>query len=138
MAVAELMRILLDEARLGWNEAWDLTVRTLAYTNHTLLPEALEKWPLRNVLHIVMLYDRLRADPNAALDLIFTDHFSRSEPGVFEPIRDALLRHGDYFMHLADLSAYSRAQAAVASLYKQTETWTRKAHNQCWLLREVL
>jgi glycogen phosphorylase len=47
MAVAELMRLLLDEAHLGWDEAWDLTQRSLAYTNHTLLPEALEKWPLR-------------------------------------------------------------------------------------------
>jgi glycogen phosphorylase len=47
MAVAELMRILLDEAKLGWDEAWKLTVGTLAYTNHTLLPEALEKWPVR-------------------------------------------------------------------------------------------
>jgi glycogen phosphorylase len=46
LAVPELMRILLDEAHLGWEEAWDLTRRTLAYTNHTLLPEALEKWPL--------------------------------------------------------------------------------------------
>ena len=46
MAVAELMRILLDQAKLEWDEAWDLTVRTLAYTNHTLLPEALEKWPV--------------------------------------------------------------------------------------------
>ncbi|HVI10675.1 MAG TPA: glycogen/starch/alpha-glucan phosphorylase [Candidatus Binatia bacterium] len=44
MAVAELMRILLDDAHLGWDEAWDLTRKTLAYTNHTLLPEALEKW----------------------------------------------------------------------------------------------
>jgi starch phosphorylase len=46
LAVAELMRLLLDQARLGWEEAWDLTVRTLAYTNHTLLPEALERWPV--------------------------------------------------------------------------------------------
>ncbi|MDG3005913.1 glycogen/starch/alpha-glucan phosphorylase [Paludisphaera mucosa] len=47
LAVAELMRILLDGAGLGWDESWDLTVRTLAYTNHTLLPEALETWPVR-------------------------------------------------------------------------------------------
>jgi starch phosphorylase len=52
MAVAELMRILLDQANLGWDDAWDLTTRTLAYTNHTLLPEALEKWP-------VELFERL-------------------------------------------------------------------------------
>jgi starch phosphorylase len=52
LAVAELMRLLLDRAHLGWDEAWDLTVRTLAYTNHTLLPEALEKWP-------VELFERL-------------------------------------------------------------------------------
>ena len=47
MAVPELMRILLDEAKLGWDEAWDLTRRTLTYTNHTLLPEALERWPVQ-------------------------------------------------------------------------------------------
>src|SRR4030095_13845091 len=44
--VAELMRILLDVEHLGWDDAWNLTQQTLAYTNHTLLPEALEQWPL--------------------------------------------------------------------------------------------
>ncbi len=46
MAVPELMRILLDDAGLQWETAWDLTTRTIAFTNHTLLPEALEKWPV--------------------------------------------------------------------------------------------
>ncbi len=53
LAVAELMRILLDQAGLGWDEAWELTRRTLAYTNHTLMPEALETWPVSLVQLVV-------------------------------------------------------------------------------------
>jgi starch phosphorylase len=66
-------------------------------------------------------------ETRAALDLIFSDHFSRHEPGVFEPIRDMLLVNGDRFRHLADLTDYARAHAELAAQYRSPEIWTRKA-----------
>ena len=66
-------------------------------------------------------------ETRAALDLIFSDHFSRFEPGVFTPLRDALLTHGDYFMHLADLSSYLQADQRLRDLYADPSAWARKA-----------
>jgi starch phosphorylase len=62
-----------------------------------------------------------------ALDLIFNDHFSRNEPGIFGPIRDTLLTHGDYYMHLADLKSYLETQTRAAALYAEPRAWARKA-----------
>jgi starch phosphorylase len=63
----------------------------------------------------------------AALDLIFSNYFSRNEPGVFDPIRETLLTHGDFFRHLADLTSYSDAHGRLGKLYADQEAWSRKA-----------
>ena len=62
-----------------------------------------------------------------ALDLIFSDYFSRYEPGVFEPLREMLLTHGDHYMHLADLNSYLTADAQLTALYADSDEWARKA-----------
>src|SRR5262249_31324963 len=61
-----------------------------------------------------------------ALDLIFTDHFSRNEPGVFEPLREVLLTRGDRYMHLADLKSYLQADHDLTDLYAVRDDWTRQ------------
>jgi starch phosphorylase len=66
-------------------------------------------------------------ETRAALDLIFSDHFSRNEPGVFAPLREVLLTRGDYYMHLADLTSYLEADRRVAALYSDADGWARKA-----------
>jgi glycogen phosphorylase len=66
-------------------------------------------------------------ETRSALDLIFADHFSPEEPGIFEPLRAALLTHGDYYMHLADLNSYLEADQRVAELYRAPDDWARKS-----------
>jgi starch phosphorylase len=71
-------------------------------------------------------YER-ELETRRALDMIAANAFSQSEPGVFTPIWDVLLTHGDYYMHLADLSAYVQTQEQVNTLYTQPDAWARKA-----------
>jgi starch phosphorylase len=63
----------------------------------------------------------------AALDLIFSNYFSRNEPGVFAPLEQALLSGGDHFMHLADLTSYLDADRSLCDLYADGNAWARKA-----------
>ncbi len=66
-------------------------------------------------------------ETRAALDLIASNHFSRNEPGIFTPILDALLQHGDHYRHMADLAGYAQAQQRLGELYADQQAWTRKA-----------
>jgi starch phosphorylase len=65
-------------------------------------------------------------ETRAALDLIFSDHFSCNEPGVFEPLRETLLTRGDHYMHLADLTAYLEADRQLLELYGAPDAWASK------------
>jgi starch phosphorylase len=66
-------------------------------------------------------------ETRAALDLIFSNHFCRNEPGVFEPLRDTLLNQGDHYMHLADLKSYLDADGRLTGLYADADGWSRMA-----------
>jgi starch phosphorylase len=66
------------------------------------------------------------SETHQALDLIFSDHFSRYEPGVFGPLRDMLLTNGDAYMHLADLKSYLDADERLCALYADPDEWSRK------------
>jgi len=66
-------------------------------------------------------------ETRAALDLIFSGHFNRNEPGAFDPFREMLLAHGDFYMHLADLTSYLDADQQLMNLYAHPEEWTEKA-----------
>ena len=105
VAVAELMRILLDEEGLEWDEAWEVTTKTCAYTNHTIMAEALEKWPIE-------LFSRLLPRIYQIIEEInrrFVEEIQKKYPGNQEKIRKmAIIYDGQVNMaHLAICAGYS-------------------------------
>ena len=105
VAVAELMRILLDEEGLEWDEAWEVTTKTCAYTNHTIMAEALEKWPIE-------LFSRLLPRIYQIIEEInrrFVEEIKKKYPGNQEKIRKmAIIYDGQVKMaHLAICAGYS-------------------------------
>ncbi len=108
IAVAELMRLLIDENGLAWDRAWDITTHTIAYTNHTLLPEALERWPVR-------MFERLLPrllDIIYEINATFTSEIARRWPGDWERIRRmSLIEEGHEkqvrMAHLAIVGSFS-------------------------------
>ncbi len=83
LAIPELMRILLDEKGLGWDEAWDITRRTFAYTNHTVMSEALEKWPLdmfkRILPRISMIVEEINRRLMENLQMVYPDDYGKQK-----------------------------------------------------------
>ncbi len=105
VAVAELMRILLDEEGLGWNEAWEVTTKTCAYTNHTIMAEALEKWPIDLFSRLLPRVYQIIQE----IDRRFVEQIRSQYPGEEEKVRKmAILRDGQVKMaHLAIVAGYS-------------------------------
>lgn len=105
VAVAELMRILLDDYQLEWNEAWEVTTKACAYTNHTIMAEALEKWPIDLFSRLLPRVYQIIQE----IDRRFILQIQSAYPGNEEKIkRMAILRDGQVKMaHLAIVAGYS-------------------------------
>lgn len=139
LAVPELMRLLVDEHRMDWDEAWDITQKTFAYTNHTLLPEALEKWPVQILgdllpRHLEIIYE---------INQRFLNEVKRDYPGDEGRVsRMSLIdESGERYVRMANLAAVgSHAINGVAELHtellKETvlrdfyEFWPHKFSNK--------
>ena len=105
VAVAELMRLLMDQEGLGWDQAWDITTKCCAYTNHTIMSEALEKWPIE-------LFSRLLPRVYQIIEEInrrFILEIQQKYPGNFEKVKKmAIIYDGQVKMaHLAIVAGYS-------------------------------
>ncbi|MGQ0619429.1 MAG: glycogen/starch/alpha-glucan phosphorylase [Panacagrimonas sp.] len=139
IAVAELMRLLIDEQHLNWDAAWSITTQTFAYTNHTLLPEALERWPLPLFEKTLPRHLEIIYEINARfLDLVrvrfFGDDARLSRMSLID-------EHGDRYVRMANLACVgSHAINGVAALHSELlkedvlrdffELWPEKFSNK--------
>lgn len=105
VAVAELMRVLMDENGLEWDEAWDVTTKTVAYTNHTIMAEALEKWPIELFSRLLPRIYQIVEEINRR----FVEDIKAKYPGDQEKVRKmAVIYDGQVKMaHLAICAGYS-------------------------------
>ena len=105
VAVAELMRILMDEEGLEWDEAWDVTTKTCAYTNHTIMAEALEKWPIELFSRLLPRIYQIVEEINRR----FVNQIQEQYPGNYEKVKKmAIIMDGQVKMaHLAIVAGYS-------------------------------
>ena len=105
VAVAELMRILMDEEGLEWDEAWDVTTKTCAYTNHTIMAEALEKWPIELFSRLLPRIYQIVEEINRR----FVNQIQEQYPGDYEKVKKmAIIMDGQVKMaHLAIVAGYS-------------------------------
>lgn len=105
LAVAELMRLLLDEEGLSWDEAWDVTTKTCAYTNHTIMAEALEKWPIEIFSRLLPRVYQIVEEINRRFEMEIRERFPGDEGKV---ARMGIIRDGQVKMaHLAIAAGYS-------------------------------
>ncbi len=139
IAIAELMRLLMDEHYMSWDDAWDITTKTMAYTNHTLLPEALEKWPVPLFEKLLPRLLQIIYEINA----LFLKEVARKWPGDTDrQIRMSIIEEGETkhvrMAYLAIVGSFSvngvaalHSQLLTEGLFKDFyELWPEKFNNK--------
>jgi starch phosphorylase len=118
LVIPELMRILIDHEGLGWDEAWDLTRRSVGYTNHTILPEALEKWPVAMMERLLPRHLQIIYEINGR----FLQHISAQYPGDLKRLQRMSLidESGERYVRMANLCLVTSSSVnGVAELHTQ-------------------
>ncbi len=151
IAIAEMMRLLMDQHGLGWDPAWDLTVRVFGYTNHTIMPEALEKWPVRMFeellpRHLLIIYEINRRFLRQVMNKFPEDHDRLRRMSLIEEGGEKQVR----MAHLAVVGSHSvngvaklHSELLTETLFKDFhELWPSKFNNKTngitqrrWLLK---